>query len=40
MHFDLGKQDLEFVDASLKRVVEPGDFKIQVGDLETELEFL
>ena len=40
VYFDLGKQDLEFVDASLKRVVEPGDFKIQVGGLKTELEFL
>ena len=40
VHFDLHKQDLEFVDASLKRVVEPGDFKIEVGGLEAKLKFL
>ena len=40
VHFDLRNQDLEFVDASLKRVIEPGDFKIQIGGLEKELKFL
>lgn len=40
VHFDLHNQDLEFVDSSLKRVIEPGDFKIQIGGLEKELKFL
>ncbi|MDB4528804.1 glycoside hydrolase family 3 C-terminal domain-containing protein, partial [Pseudomonadales bacterium] len=40
VHFDLHSKDLEFVDASLRRVVEPGDFKLQIGDLEKEMKFL
>ena len=40
VHFDLNKKDLEIVSASLDRVVEPGDFKIEIGGLEAELKFL
>ena len=40
VHFDLHSKDLEFVDASLRRIVEPGDFKLQIGGLEKEMKFL
>ncbi|MBU2046809.1 MAG: glycoside hydrolase family 3 C-terminal domain-containing protein, partial [Bacteroidetes bacterium] len=32
--FKLTKEELSFINADLKKVVEPGDFEIQIGDLK------
>ena len=40
VRFSLGVDDLSFVNAALDRVTEPGDFRVTVGDLTTELKFV
>lgn len=37
--FRLGQDDLSFVNANLERVVEPGEFKITVGELNASLRY-
>ena len=37
--FELTADDLAFVNASGKRVTEPGDFEIKVGNLQAGLRF-
>ncbi len=35
--FDLGFEELSMLDAQLKRVVEPGDFKIMIGSSSADI---
>lgn len=37
VEFELGPQDFELLDISMKRAVEPGDFEIKIGPLVTTL---
>ncbi len=37
--FELDRQDLEFVNADLQRVVEPGEFRVTVGDLSANFTY-
>ena len=37
--FTIDKSDLAFVNAKLKTLTEPGDFKIMIGDLEADFKY-
>lgn len=37
--FELGEEDLSFVNTALQRVVEPGEFRVQVGNLSANFRF-
>ena len=37
--FELDKNDLDFVNAKLQRVVEPGEFKVSIGELTETFHF-
>jgi beta-glucosidase len=39
VRFELLKEDLSFVNADLQRVVEPGEFKVSVGDQSANFHF-
>lgn len=40
VRFVIGEEDLAFVNADLKRVVEPGAFKVIVGDQEADFRYV
>ena len=37
--FELKAEDLEFVNAQLKRVTEPGEFDVMIGELKGTFEY-
>jgi beta-glucosidase len=37
--FDLNAEDLEFVNAQLKRVTEPGEFDVMIGELKGTFDY-
>ena len=40
VNFRLTSEDLSFVNAALQRVTEPGEFRVAIGELTANFEFL